>query len=81
VRVYDPRVALDGGPDGLNAYRAIAATVPTLLAPGGALVVELGLGQMEPVTALFAAAGLATLLPRPDLKRYAARLVGLKRGS
>jgi release factor glutamine methyltransferase len=79
VRVYDPRLGLDGGPDGLNAYRAIAATVPALLAPGGALVVELGIGQMEPVTALFAAAGLATLLPRPDLNGVPRALVGVKR--
>jgi release factor glutamine methyltransferase len=79
VRVYDPRVALDGGPDGLNAYRSIVATVPALLAPGGALVVELGLGQMEPVTALFAAAGLAPLLPRPDLNGVPRALVGVKR--
>jgi release factor glutamine methyltransferase len=79
VRVYDAQVALDGGPDGLNAYRAIAATVPALLAPGGALVVELGLGQMEPVTALFAAAGLAPLLPRPDLNGVPRALVGVKR--
>jgi release factor glutamine methyltransferase len=79
VRVYDPRLALDGGPDGLNAYRAIAATVPALLAPGGALVVELGLRQMEPVTTLLAAAGLAPLLPRPDLNGVPRALVGVKR--
>ena len=79
VRVYDPRLALDGGPDGLNAYRAIAATVPVLLAPNGVVVAELGVGQMEPVTALFAAAGLAPLLPRPDLNGVPRALVGVKR--
>jgi release factor glutamine methyltransferase len=79
VRVYDPRLALDGGQNGLDAYRAIAATVPALLAPGGALVVELGIGQMEPVTALFAAAGLAPVLPRPDLNGVPRALVGMKR--
>jgi release factor glutamine methyltransferase len=79
VRVYDPRLALDGGPDGLNAYRAIAATAPALLATGGALVVELGIEQMEPVTALFAAAGLAPLPPRSDLNGVLRALVGVKR--
>ena len=67
VRDFDPRPALDGGPDGLDFYRAIAASVPALLRPGGALVVELGAGQAEAVAALFSAAGLAPSPPRPDL--------------
>lgn len=67
VRDFDPRPALDGGPDGLGCYRVIAATVPALLRPGGALVVELGAGQAEAVAALFSAAGLAPAPPRPDL--------------
>jgi release factor glutamine methyltransferase len=67
VRLYDPHVALDGGADGLRCYRAIAAIAPVLLAPGGAVVVELGAGLVEPVTKLFAAAGLAPSPPQPDL--------------
>ncbi len=67
VRDFDPRRALDGGPDGLDFYRAIAAAVPSLLSPHGVLVVELGAGQARPVAALFAAAGLASLPPCPDL--------------
>jgi release factor glutamine methyltransferase len=67
VRDFDPRAALDGGPDGLAFYRAIAAAAPALLAPGGALVVELGAGQAQAVAALFAAAGLAPRPPRHDL--------------
>ena len=67
VRDFDPRPALDGGPDGLDFYRAIAASVPALLRPGGALVVELGAGQAEAVAALFSAVGLAPSPPRPDL--------------
>src|SRR5262249_14002749 len=58
VRDHDPRVALDGGPDGLAAYRAIAADVARFLAPGGWLAVEIGPGQGEPVSALLAANGL-----------------------
>jgi release factor glutamine methyltransferase len=79
VRDFDPRLALDGGPDGLDFYRAIAAAAPTLLAPGGALVVELGIGQAEPVAGLFAAAGLAPSPPRPDLSGVPRALVARKR--
>jgi len=67
VRLFDPRAALDGGADGLDCYRAIAATAPALLAPDGAVIVELGSGQAEHVAALFAAAGLAPAPPQPDL--------------
>ena len=68
VRDYDPRAALDGGPDGLAAYRAIAADAGRLLAPGGWLAVEIGLGQEEAVCQLFAARGLAVAgAPRRDL--------------
>lgn len=67
VRLFDPRVALDGGADGLHGYRALAATVAPLLARNGVLVVELGRGKVEPVAALIAAAGLAPMAPQPDL--------------
>ena len=67
VRDFDPRRALDGGSDGLDFYRAIAAAARPLLAPGGALIVELGAGQAPKVAALFAAAGLAPAAPRHDL--------------
>jgi len=67
VRLFDPRVALDGGADGLHWYRALAATVAPLLARDGILVVELGKDQAEPVAALIAAVGLAPMAPQPDL--------------
>lgn len=68
VRDYDPRAALDGGPDGLAAYRAIAADAGRLLAPGGCLAVEIGVGQGEVVSELLAAHGLAVAGgPRRDL--------------
>jgi release factor glutamine methyltransferase len=68
VRDFDPRCALDGGRDGLAAYRAIAADATRLLAPGGWLVVEIGVGQAEAVAALFADHGLAAAgPPRRDL--------------
>ena len=65
VRDYDPAIALDGGSDGLDAYRAIAAQAPGLLAPGGKLIVELGAGQEAAVRALFTKAGL-TVAPALD---------------
>lgn len=68
VRDYDPRLALDGGADGLNAYRAIAADARRLLAQRGRLIVELGQGQAEAVQALFTQAGLTIEeSPRRDL--------------
>ncbi len=68
VRDFDPRAALDGGPEGLHCYRAIAATVPALLGASGALVVELGSGQAAAVAALFSAAGLGPSPARRDLQ-------------
>jgi release factor glutamine methyltransferase len=79
VRDFDPHLALDGGTDGLHFYRAIAAAAPALLAPGGVLVVELGIGQAEPVAHLFAAAGLAPSPPYPDLNGTPRALVARKR--
>ena len=67
VREYDPMVALDGGDDGLTAYRAIAADAERLLAPGGRLFVELGAGQEAAVRALFTNAGLTVGTARKDL--------------
>jgi release factor glutamine methyltransferase len=78
VRDFDPHLALDGGADGLHFYRTIAAAAPTLLAPGGVLVVELGIGQAEPVAHLFAAAGLAPSPPYPDLNGTPRALVARK---
>jgi release factor glutamine methyltransferase len=79
VRDFDPHLALDGGTDGLDFYRAIATAAPALLAPGGVLVVELGVGQAEPVAHLFAAAGLAPSPPHPDLNSTPRALVARKR--
>ena len=59
VRDHEPRIALDGGPDGLNFYRRIAAGAGAFLAPGGVVFVEIGSTQDESVRAIFAAAGYA----------------------
>lgn len=67
VARFEPRVALDGGPDGLDAYRAIIARVPFLLGPGGVFAFEVGQGQAEAVCGLARAAGLAPQAPARDL--------------
>jgi release factor glutamine methyltransferase len=67
VRDFDPRGALDGGPDGLAAYRTITRDAVRLLAPGGHLVMEIGAGQSQAVAALAAAAGLRSIAVAPDL--------------
>jgi release factor glutamine methyltransferase len=63
VRDHDPHGALDGGPDGLDAYRTLIPQAARLLAPRGALVVEAGQGQSSHIEALMTAAGLT--LERP----------------
>jgi len=67
VRDYDPTVALDGGEDGLTAYRVIAAETKRILAAGGRLFVEFGAGQEPAVRALFNKAGLVVGSARKDL--------------
>ncbi|HZT24443.1 MAG TPA: peptide chain release factor N(5)-glutamine methyltransferase [Pseudolabrys sp.] len=67
VREFEPMEALDGGNDGLAAYRAIAPHALRLLTAGGRLFVELGAGQESPVAALFTKAGLRVIGTRKDL--------------
>ncbi len=67
VRDYDPALALDGGSDGLDCYRATTTAAPRLLVPDGRLVVELGVGQEKAVSGLFSEAGLTTHETRQDL--------------
>lgn len=58
VAAYDPILALDGGPDGLAAYRLIAASAGEVLAEDGRLLVEIGAAQAEAVAGIVHAAGL-----------------------
>ncbi len=67
VARHEPGSALDGGADGLDAYRHLAAELPRLLTPSGIAVLELGAGQRPAVQALAAAAGLVPLGCRQDL--------------
>jgi release factor glutamine methyltransferase len=75
VRDFDPRRALDGGPDGLDEYRAIAPQARRLLAPTGVFVAELGFGQLAAVRAIFASAGLAPVAERHDLSGVVRALI------
>ena len=79
VRDHDPLAALDGGADGLDAYRALIPQAAGLLAPGAALVVEAGLGQSADIEALMKAAGLTCgRSPRADLAGIRRAVAGLK---
>jgi release factor glutamine methyltransferase len=79
VRDYDPRAALDGGADGLDAYRAIIPEAARLLGPGGALIVEAGIGQSGLVQELMTAAGLTLdRPPKPDLAGILRAVAGRK---
>lgn len=67
VREHDPLLALDGGDDGLGPYRIFAATLAPLLAPGGLIVFEIGVGQEAEVIELMKAGGFRHLGSRRDL--------------
>lgn len=67
VRQFDPRAALDGGPDGLAAYRALLPQAAQRLKPQGLLALEIGAGQTSAVQALAAEAGLRALGVARDL--------------
>jgi release factor glutamine methyltransferase len=69
VREHDPLLALDGGPDGLDAYRALAPQILALLRPGRPFAVEIGYDQSESVQALFVAAGAVGVKTTQDLAR------------
>ena len=75
VRDFDPWRALDGGPDGLEAYRRIASGAGPHLAPAGLIVVEIGAGQEMPVAAIFAACGLTLKCSATDLSGHVRCLV------
>jgi len=67
VKKFDPRLALDGGPDGLAPYRVIAAEAGLWLKPGGQVMVEIGYDQGAAVSALFAAARFGRVSVHQDL--------------
>jgi release factor glutamine methyltransferase len=77
VRDYEPLGALDGGADGLDFYRAIIASAPQHLNPGGWLMVEVGIDQSMAVSELFAATGFTEIFIARDPQQIE-RVVGGK---
>lgn len=67
VSQHEPRLALDGGVDGLDVVRLVVKGAPAALRPGGSLVVEIGDGQGEAAAALATEAGLSGVEVRRDL--------------
>jgi release factor glutamine methyltransferase len=67
VRQHDPLLALDGGADGLAAYRDITKRLPAVLSRGGVAVLELGFGQGRAVARLAEEAGLSVTGSKSDL--------------
>lgn len=67
VASFEPRLALDGGPDGLAAYRRLAPAAGRLLATGGLAAFEVGLGQSDSVIGIGKAAGLRHIATASDL--------------
>ncbi|WP_424628566.1 peptide chain release factor N(5)-glutamine methyltransferase [Bradyrhizobium sp. SYSU BS000235] len=81
VRDNDPHLALDGGPDGFDAYRIIVPQAAKLLAPGGGLIVEVGYDQSRQVSQMMQAAGLTVPHPpRADLGGIERVVVGQQVG-
>ena len=79
VRNFDPLAALNGGADGLDAYRAIIPAAAGLLAPAGALIVEAGLGQSTQIQGLMMASGLTLeRTPKADLAGVPRAVAGRK---
>ncbi len=67
VRLFEPKLALTAGEDGLDAYRRLAPEIARLLAPSGVACLEHGMDQAEAVAAIMAKAGLKRLDGRRDL--------------
>lgn len=75
VARHEPRGALDGGGDGLDAYRSLGPAIRSLLAPTGVAVIEVGAGQADPAATLLATAGLSVVRRAGDLAGYDRALV------
>ena len=75
ARVHEPRVTLDGGPDGLDVLRRVAALAPRWLVPGGHLLVETSEAQADDARAAFEAVGLSARVAF-DRDREATAVVG-----
>jgi len=75
VRDHDPRLALDGGRDGLDPYRIFAGNLPRFLAPRGVAILEIGAGQEGDVVSLMSGGGFTFQGPRYDLGGHPRALI------
>jgi len=78
VRDHEPRLALDGGADGLDAYRQLAPEILRVLKPGGMFAVEIGYDQSADVEALFRQAGAGNVRTIKDLSTHDRVVTGVK---
>ena len=67
IDLYEPELALNGGMDGLAAYRTIIPTLANVLKPGGSVVFEIGYDQKKPVCAMLAQVGAENIVCQQDL--------------
>jgi release factor glutamine methyltransferase len=79
VRVYEPRLALDGGADGLDAFRRLAPEILRVLKPGGRFLVEIGYDQRTAVETLFRGAGAVEVETLQDLSTHDRVVAGAKK--
>lgn len=76
--LFEPRIALDGGPDGLAFYRRLIISAASVLTPGGALLMELGIHESEAVSALLSASGYHHIEIRKDLAGIDRMILGIR---
>ncbi len=75
VRDFDPIGALDGGKDGLQAYREIAKRLDSILAPGGIIALEIGAGQQDAVVSIFSGVSCLLISQHKDLSGHVRALL------
>ncbi|HEU5192458.1 MAG TPA: peptide chain release factor N(5)-glutamine methyltransferase [Methylomirabilota bacterium] len=78
VRDFEPRAALDGGPDGLGLLRRLVTAAPAVLRPGGRLVLEIGEEQAGALASLMAAEGFTGIASRVDLRGIERYIAGVR---
>ena len=79
VRDHEPRLALEGGADGLDHYRVLAPEILRVLKPGGQFAVEIGYDQRDTVEALFREAGAQGVHTMRDLSDHDRVVAGMKK--
>jgi release factor glutamine methyltransferase len=70
VRDFDPHLALDGGPDGLAAYRSLMPILKHCIKPQGCIVLEIGAGQSQPISNILKNNGFSSITEHRDLSGH-----------